>query len=91
MQINWLCGIYNDISYIYRSSVVQCLCMSFYKIGNLLQTSTIKAKVGYHQNQKNRHNHEHNKKHVTKQQGNNDPSSTLFMNKFTPKPCFLKF
>ena len=32
----------------------------------------------------NNHKHEHNKL-VTRQQGNNVPSSTLIMNKFTPK------
>ena len=68
--------------------MVQRLCMSFYKIGNLLQTSTIKG--GISPKPENRHKHEHNNKHVTKQQGNNDPSSTLFMNKFTPKSFFLK-
>ena len=35
--------------------------------------------------------HEHNNKHVKKQQGNNHPSSTLIMNKFTAKSIFLKF
>ena len=50
-----------------------------------------KSEGGISPKPENRHKHEHNNKHVTKQQGNNDPSSTLFMNKFTPKPCFLKF
>ena len=38
----------------------------------------------------NKHKHEHNSKHVTTQQGNNDPSSTVCINTFTPKPFFLK-
>ena len=33
----------------------------------------------------NGHKHEHNNRLVTKQQGNNDPSLTLIINKFTTK------
>ena len=69
-QINWLFGIfYETNSYIYQSSKVHFLCMSFYKLENLLQTSLRKVWEGYaYQKAENIHKHEHDKKHVMKQQ-----------------------
>ena len=52
--------------------------MPFYKLKNLLQNSLIKAWKKYaYRKPENAHKHERNNKLVTKQQGNNDPSSTL--------------
>ena len=50
---------------------------------------------GYHLNgvlipKPKKHKHENDNKHVPKQQGNNDTSSTLIMINFTPKLFFRK-
>ena len=49
-QINWFFGIFyetNSYIYIYQSSKVHFLYMSFYKLENLFQTSLRKMWEGY--------------------------------------------
>ena len=61
----------------------------------LIQWSDVKALKVCHLNQPckpkpKKHKYENVNKHVTKQIGNNEPSSTLIMIDFTPKSFFLK-